>query len=193
MSTKRDGGDPPAEALDGPLSATRWRLGVETIGEAGRSLDLAADAAERRAMAEALGLIVLDEFVLGGDVRPLSRSRFRLKGRLAARYRQACVVTLEPLDFAFDQPVTVEFRPAGDMPQASDEQDLLAEDEEIEPIEAGALDLGRVAYELFAVTIDPYPRKNDAVLEQQSAGQEPEKPFAALAKLKSRQPKDRES
>ena len=53
-----------------------------------------------------------------------------------------------------------------------------------EPLIGGAVDLGAIAIEFLILGIDPYPRKPGAVFEASPAGDDPAKPFAALAALK---------
>jgi len=59
-------------------------------------------------------------------------------------------------------------------------------------IVAGQIAVGRVVFESLAATIDPFPRKPDAVLDWQSPdpadapGGKTENPFAVLANLKTK-------
>jgi hypothetical protein len=184
------GSDHPEQP--GPLSAPRWQLAADTFGEAARQIDRAADADERRAVAAALALLDLERLRITGVMRPLGRRRFSLKGHLEAVYRQACVVTLDPVPASFTLPLDVEFRPQTEMPEHLEEQDMLLDERELEPIMSGTIALGRLAYELLAVSVDPFPRAPGAALEQVSAGSLPEHPLAALKHLRDRRQDDDE-
>jgi len=61
---------------------------------------------------------------------------------------------------------------------------------EIEPIEHGLIDAGRIIFETLSASVDPYPRKPGAefTAEELGDGAAATKtgPFAALKKLKDR-------
>jgi hypothetical protein len=57
-------------------------------------------------------------------------------------------------------------------------------EEEPEPLFGDTVDLGALATEFLMLGIDPYPRKPGAVFEAQTAQDETDHPFAALARLR---------
>ncbi len=99
------------------------------------------------------------------------------KGRLRARLQRVCVVTLEVFPVELDEEFRVVFVPEG---QESEADDPDADDEV--PYKGTVLDLGEAAVEQLALSLDPYPRKPGAELPPE-ANDEPEGPFAALARL----------
>ena len=102
------------------------------------------------------------------------------------------MVTLEPVAQAVSEPVDMEFWPAEQVtPAASGAPGAEIEValEGPEPYSGGSVDLGQIAYEVFAAALDPYPRKPGAEFawasETDRAGEEAENgPFAALKALK---------
>lgn len=172
---------------DAPLRDERWHLVAAELGAQGERVTLAASEAERTALAERLALLAIESFQLEALVRPLGRDRVKVKGRLTAQYQQACGVTLEPIEAMADEAIEAEFWPAEEIEALGPDHDPL-EDDAPEPIEAGLIDLGRLAYEVLAVTIDPYLRKDDAELERSRSGDDavPDGPFADLARLRGR-------
>jgi len=117
--------------------------------------------------------------------------RVHVTGRVQARIGQTCVVTLDPIDSAIDEPVDLMFIPVEQLAQfsrpADDGPDGEAEAADSpEPIENGVIDLGRLATDVLYLAIDPYPRKADAMFEPQVEAADPEDhPFAALKALRA--------
>jgi hypothetical protein len=61
---------------------------------------------------------------------------------------------------------------------------------EIEPIQHGMIDAGRIVFETLSASVDPYPRRAGAQFEGEELGDAAAPgasgPFAALKKLKDR-------
>ena len=75
--------------------------------------------------------------------------------------------------------------------QIWEDPDVDLEDDEVEPIINGIIDLGELAAQHLGVALDPYPRKPGAAFgEAQFGGNEKrENPFIKLAEL-AKKPKD---
>jgi hypothetical protein len=99
------------------------------------------------------------------------------EGRLTARVRRECVVSLDLFVEEIDEAFRVVFVPEG---KESDDDDPDSVDEI--PYAAGVIDLGEAAVEQLALVLDPYPRKPGAELPS-DANAEAAGPFAALAKF----------
>jgi hypothetical protein len=176
------------------VTADPWRafVNVVQIPETGLHRDIAADAATRAAMADIVGLRDISSVRASFDLSLRSGGRVHVVGHLTARIGQTCVVTLEPIESDIDEDIDLIFAPAEQIAQMTDE--LIGEESEIgksdapeppEPIENGIIDLGRLATDVLFLAIDPYPRKEGAVFEQQITAADPEDhPFAALKALK---------
>jgi uncharacterized metal-binding protein YceD (DUF177 family) len=100
-------------------------------------------------------------------------------GSLRARLHQECVVSLDPFAVEVVEEFAVRFVPAGDESDDGDDPDVPDE----LAIENGTLELGEATVEQLALALDPYPRKPGAVLPE-DAGDAPDNPFGALAKLR---------
>lgn len=153
---------------------------------------LTADAGQRAAIADALDLVSLDALTFDYRVRRSGRGRLKLDGRLEASVVQSCVITLEPLENMVSEEVSLDFWPPEEI--AGLEQTAAPAEFEIglegpEPLEDGTLDIGQLAYETLASSLDPYPRKPGAVFEEESrprdAHEVEDSPFAALRSLKT--------
>jgi uncharacterized metal-binding protein YceD (DUF177 family) len=151
----------------------------------GERLDLVADEAERRAIAERLGLAALER--LDAHVM-LSRTGalVRAEGRIVATLEQACVVTSEPVRAHVDEAFEFLFMPPPES-TAADEVELGKEDCDVIFYDGGAIDLGDAIGDTLALSIDPFPRTASADAALREAGvltEEQASPFAVLAQLK---------
>jgi uncharacterized metal-binding protein YceD (DUF177 family) len=168
-------------------------LRIDEIREGDEGL-IEATAPERAAVADLLDLSDVSKLSLSYSLHRLGQGRIGLRGRLAAKVTQTCVVSLEPLPQELDVPIEVSFWPAS---QVRDMEKAAAEDPASqsildwpESILDSKIDLGPVLYEGLATTLDPYPRAEGvdfAWIDQENAEARPPAasgPFAALARLK---------
>lgn len=154
-------------------------LKVDRVPQDGSDEVVTADREELAMLAERLGLVVLH--ALSAKLRA-SRWRgggLKLDGTLKADLEQVSVVSLEPFRHTVEFPVLRYFVPPG--AATGDEDD-------VDVIESGHVDLGEVVAETLALELDPYPRQTGEVFDDipESARNEETKPspFAGLARLK---------
>src|SRR5689334_16394853 len=152
----------------------------------GERLDLAADEAERAAIAKRLDLASLDRLEAHvcldrtGDV-------VRANGRLLASLDQSCVVTGEPVAAHIDEAFALLFVPEPPSGGPDEEVELGSSDLDVIFHDGAVIDLGGALADTLALSLDPYPRSAgaDAVLKEAGVlTQEQASPFAVLAKLK---------
>jgi uncharacterized metal-binding protein YceD (DUF177 family) len=161
------------------------RLKLDQIRD-GQRADLAADDAERRSIADRLGLKGLDRLeahVTLSRTGPLVRA----EGRVTATLEQSCVVTGEPVPAHIDEPFTLHFMPEPEQAGPDEEIELGAEDCDVVFYDGSAIDLGGAIADTLALSIDPYPRSASADAALKEAGvlsEEQASPFAVLANLK---------
>ena len=161
------------------------RLRLDTIS-AGQRLDLVADEAERKAVAERLRLASLDRLEAHA-VLERDGQQVRARGRVRAALEQSCIATGDPVAEHVDEPFDISFLPAPVEGTPDEEIELGAEDCDVVFYDGQAIDLGEAIADTLALAMQPYPRSPDAedalkdagVLSEEQAG-----PFAALAKLK---------
>ena len=161
-------------------------LAVTEVSEAGRHLDLTADATARRAIAALAGLIGdLPRLEASIDVTRRGSDGLHMVGRVTATVVQSCVVTLDPVESQIDETMDVTFLPE-DSPAAAAANGLqsLQADDPPEAIRNGSVDMGAVVTEFLLLGINTYPRKPGAVLDVPAADDPSSHPFAALAALK---------
>lgn len=163
------------------------------LGEAGLTLELEADAAERAGLAARYGLVELGAFSAAARLEWVRGGRLlKLAGRLRAELVQTCVVTLEPVAHRIDAEFELLYRAAGAGPEDADGV------EDAELLEADSLDVAEAVAVELALALDPYPRKPGASLNigpsaaENGALTEPDtdqrpgtnKPFEGLAALR---------
>jgi uncharacterized metal-binding protein YceD (DUF177 family) len=161
-------------------------LRVDTIGDEPRTIEVAANADERTALARRFELIGIDRLTGKFTIRR-DAAGIVANGRVEAAVTQACTITGDPLPATIDEPVDLRFVP--EIEAGQDEVELADSDIDVLPYEGDAIDLGEVAAETMALALDPFPRGPNAeavlseagVLNEEQAG-----PFGALAALKDK-------
>lgn len=166
-----------------------WTYRVTEIPDGGLRETRQASEAERVRLAEALDVLVCRKLSSELSIRAIGKGHYRLAGKVAAELTQACVVTLEPVEQTAEGTFDVEFWPPGGLPQSSEEEIEALSAAEVEPIEHGRIDAGRIVFETLSAALNPYPRKPGAEFvadDAEAAGPSELGPFAALRKLKDR-------
>jgi uncharacterized metal-binding protein YceD (DUF177 family) len=150
----------------------------------GKPVELAADAAERAALADRFGLVAIGRLeatvALEADGETVTGD-----GTLCADVVQSCAVSGDDLPVTIREPIHLRFVP--EMPIEKEEIEL--EESELDEISyAGtSFDLGEAVAQSLALTIDPYATGPDAERVREEKGLSDEGasgPFAALAALK---------
>jgi uncharacterized metal-binding protein YceD (DUF177 family) len=154
----------------------------------GERIDLAADEAERAAVAKRLRLGRIDRFDAHAA---LSRDgpRIRAQGRLVAAVEQSCVITGEPVPARLDEPFDILFIPEPDVVRPDEEIELSPEDCDVVFHDGATIDLGGAIADTLALALDPYPRSagaDEALREAGVISEAEASPFAVLARLKGK-------
>ena len=188
---------PPRETpLKEPMSKEKIRevnpppfsrpLIVSAVPSEGLDMTLSPNASERAALARENGLLAVHELEAKLRVARSGADGLEVAGRLHARIRQTCVVTLEEFDAVIDEPVRMRFAPQGQSApktRPSDEKATFVEldDEAPDPLIGGVVDLGAVASEFLTLGLDPYPRRPGASFEAPAQPGGGDSPFSALS------------
>ncbi|MGO9543728.1 MAG: hypothetical protein ACLPPF_02910 [Rhodomicrobium sp.] len=150
-----------------------------------------ARPAELEALKRYAGIEDLTVFRAEVKVSPIAGGRFKVSGTLRASLVQASVIDLAPVRSSLEENFSVQYWPAGSIEDAAGDTVPL-DAESPEPLdEGGHIAVGAFLSELFAVSIDPYPRNEGDTFEWTPP--EPEaSPFASLAHLKVQKSPDSE-
>lgn len=161
-----------------PPPELRRLVAVDRIGASGLEVTVEANEAEGQMLAARMAIPAVTS--LSCHFRLVARpgGRVLAEGHLRTGVIQTCVATLDDFEATIDERFSVHFVPAG---TETDDDDPEADDEI--PYDGGMIDLGEAAAEQLALTLDPYPRKPDAVVPEH-AGNGAASPFAPLARLK---------
>ncbi len=152
---------------------------ADRVGETGLIVTVEANDTERAAIARRLFVPSVEALQCRWSLRAAPGGVVEADGSLRARLHQECVVSLDPFAVEVVEEFAVRFVPAGDESDDGDDPDVPDE----LAIENGTLELGEATVEQLALALDPYPRKPGAVLPE-DAGDAPDNPFGALAKLR---------
>ena len=166
---------------------------IDTIGGTPRQVSIAADAAEREALARRFHLIGIER--LSAEATLIrSGETVTAVGKASASVTQSCVATGEPVPAIVDENFRIEFRPPPDGAPSADEEIELSEGElDVVFYDGSAVDLGDAVAETVSLALDPFPRSSQAEQALRAAGVKSEEevkaessPFAALAALKDK-------
>lgn len=149
---------------------------VAKLPHDGRTLDIEADAAARKALAQRYDVIAVESLTARMQVRPLGArrgiTRAEVRGHFEATVIQTCVVTLEPLTRSVADDIALRFSDeettdAGAPSSRAIDIDPLADESGDPPevLENGTIDIGAVVAEALGLALDPYPRSEGATLE----------------------------
>ncbi|SFP95191.1 YceD family protein [Sphingomonas rubra] len=166
-----------------PEWSRRERL--DAIGVDERHVAIEADADERAALAARFGLSAIEHLAARFAIRR-DGAGITATGRVEARVVQPCVATAEPVETAFDEPVSLRFVEPQTGGDPDEEIELGGDALDTIEIEGGAIDLGEAAAETMALAIDPFPRSHGAAATLKAAGvvsDEEVRPAGALAGL----------
>jgi hypothetical protein len=159
--------DEDADAL--PLSR---KLRITDIEENAEKR-VEATGAEMADIARLLDLVALDGLTLDYRLRRGGGGRIHLSGQLKAHAVQTCVVSLEPLEAVIDVPVEAEFWPAPlieDLEKRTEDPGQSGLLDWPDPITDGTIDVGPIAYETLATSLDPYPKRPGASFQWSQGG-----------------------
>lgn len=162
---------------------------VASLASKGTVVSLEAGPEERERLARDLDILSVDALSATFTLTPWRKTGVRVAGEVRGRVKQACVVTLEPVDEEVVEMVDRTFLPVDEIGPIGDEIEIDAEAADPpEALEGSTIDLGVIAAEHLALGLDPYPRAPGAgfgdLIEDDGTEDEEPSPFAALAKLK---------
>ncbi|MFC3615023.1 YceD family protein [Lutimaribacter marinistellae] len=156
--------------------------------------EIAPEAEERAALADALGILGVRKLRFSGEVKVQGKRDWLLTGNLGATVVQACVVTLDPVTTRIDVPVRRLYMANWVEPEGDEVE--MPEDDENEPLR-DVISPRAVMAEALALALPLYPRTDGAETAEAvfaEDGTEPlrdedTKPFAALSGLREKMQK----
>jgi hypothetical protein len=153
-------------------------LPVDRVRRSGSTEKITADAKELKALATRMSLPAIHNLAANLRVTPWRGGGLKVEGTLTADIEQVSVISLEAFRQTVDLPILRYYMPEGATP--------LSEEDDIDPILQGSIDLGEATAEALALDLDPYPRKpGEAFAEHVEFDEDPpekESPFNILTK-----------
>ena len=182
--------DNPDQSGAEPLFSRPYK--TDEIPAKGVNGSVEASENERAAITAAFDLEGLENFRMDFQLSRSGRRNFTLMGHLTASPVQTCVISLAPLKTIIDERFEIEFWPREDVARIETEagsDGMSVPLEGPEPIVDGVIDVGQLAYEHLAASLDSYPKEAGAKIgwrdpKAKEDDGSADKPFAALAKLK---------
>lgn len=176
---------------------------VHGLPRHGRTIRIVASENERTAIANRLGLVSVG--VIEGDltVIPAIARETHVEGAIRAEIVQSCVVSGDPVPADLVIQVHRRYSEDADALMEPDDEDIPDPEEDvIDPIVDGEIDVGEAVVEELALQMPAYPRKPDAAFVAVAVGPDgkrttpaggdngdktgKESPFSALADLKKK-------
>jgi uncharacterized metal-binding protein YceD (DUF177 family) len=162
---------------------------MDDIGAGASSHKIAANDAQRKALAERFMLISVSELSAQLELAKTAKGVLA-KGRMIAVAVQSCIATGEPVPAKIDEPLEILFIA---LPDQDGEFELDSDDCDTMFHDGKGVDIGEAVAQTFGLALDPYPRCPDAEAELRKAGVKSEDeeraqsgPFAGLAALKEK-------
>lgn len=170
-------------------SPISFPVDVRRLPQKGFPLIIEPDASTRGRLAAAHGLLAIEAFRAELLLKNWKRGGISVTGRVEARIVQECVVTLEPLETSINEEIDTLFVPEGSelARETIEEGELVlsADGPDLpETFDGATIDAGALAEEIFALGIDPYPRKPGAEIPHDNGDSDRVSPFAKLRDLR---------
>ncbi|WP_296430346.1 DUF177 domain-containing protein [Yoonia sp.] len=164
------------------------RLSELTTGRA-TPFSLLPNAPERKAIADALGIVAIKKLKFEGTLTPQGRSDWTLQAKLGATVVQDCVVTLDPVTTRIDEEIARAYM--AEIPEIDAAELEMSQDDAIDPLPE-TLDLAQVMIEALSLALPSYPRSAGADLGKIAVtapgiapmSDDDAKPFAGLGALR---------
>ena len=161
---------------------------ADMIGTAPKTMRIAAEPAERQALARRFGLLELGR--LEAEVNIVRGTPdIMVSGTFSAEVWQACVVSGEAVRARIEEPFEVLFRPEPESGGGDEEVELPENELDVIFYDGAMVDAGEAVAQSLALALDPYPRAHEAAEALKEAGVKDESeagPFGALAALKDK-------
>jgi uncharacterized metal-binding protein YceD (DUF177 family) len=140
-----------------------------------------ATAEERQKLSVRFDLLALDRLSAELEVRRKEDGTILLEADFIADFEQVCAVTLEPVRGTVAHFFSLIYGPASD---EGLELALSSDEPAFEPLTEDTIDVGEAVAQELSLALPEFPRHPDATIEEFSAYDASESPFAALACLK---------
>lgn len=154
---------------------------IKTIPAKGMSFELTATEEECRALSERFQIPGVQSFKLTGTVK--GNDILCYQGQFEAHVTQKCVVSLEEFEQTVQGDFKEFFSQTGRDFSTETDFDIDMEEETVDLIKNGRLEIGEIAVQQFGLSLEAFPKKTDTFFEYKEVENGRENPFAVLGKL----------
>lgn len=158
---------------------------LSRLGSAPFRQQLAAGEVERVALARRFDLLSLDRLEAEIELVREPGGTILLSATFGADFEQACIVTLDPVAGSVSERFQLRYGP----PEVEESAPAGDDDPAFEPLDGEAIDIGEAVAQEFSLSLPPFPRSADAVIEIEAPDEAEGGPFAALAKFRRGEPR----
>lgn len=163
-----------ADDLD-PVLPFSHPIHLDDLGRVAYEVSLTLNDEQSAATAALLGVLAVENVLAEIRIKPERKDIYLVRGQVTALLTQECVVTLDPVSIEVDQEIDLRVKAhAGEDAVARAESQELSffvdETDPPEPLVTDILDLGQIILEFLALGVDPYPRKDGAMLDESLYG-----------------------
>ncbi|MDR2902678.1 MAG: DUF177 domain-containing protein [Lactobacillales bacterium] len=160
-------------------------IDARQITPSGMRLNLIATPDERKELAAQFDVPAIDS--LSAEVDLSGTDPYLVTGKIRADLKRKSVVSLE----VFDQKMAADFRivysKEGIDTQSEQDFDIDMDEEDVEIVKNGKINLKELIFEQFGLNLDPFPKKEEGYFEYIEEMSAEEKkavnPFSSLKKL----------
>jgi len=145
---------------------------------------LVASEAERAALARRFDLLSLDRLEADIELVREIGGTILLSATFTADFAQECIVTLDPMAGSVNARFQLRYGP----PEAEETAPAGEDDPAFEPLHGEVINIGEAVAQEFSLSLPPFPRSPDAVIEMAAPDETDEGPFAALARFRRGEP-----
>lgn len=172
-----------------PLPEFSRPVAVDRIGKGDdRPVRIAADDAERAALATRFGLARLDRLEADYALAVVAGG-WTATGMLTADVVQACVATGDDVPARIEAPFTIRFVLEDSLASADPDEEVELDDDALDVMTAenGRIDMGEAVAQTLALELDPFPRSPgaDSYLREKGVVSDEEAGGALAAGLRS--------
>ena len=154
---------------------------LSDIGRAEITKEYAATPEELKALAKRFDIVGIDSFNLSVKLSFEREGEYTLSGHFTAEIRDKSVITLTPVSYEVSDSFNTVFSRYAE--ETEESFDIDSPDTEL--LEGNEIDVGRIAAEYLALSLDSFPHNDGEVFAYNKDNAEKDiGPFAALQKLK---------
>lgn len=156
-------------------------ISLDKIGTSEINETFEATPDELKALAKRFSVIEIEYFRLSVKVSFAKDGEYKVVGNFSSKITDESVISLKPISYTTTDSFTTVF--SNKIIKNGEEFDINTED--IEMFSGDKIDVGSVAAEYLALSLDPFPHAENETFEYKEKQEQQDNPFSCLKNLKS--------